>query len=125
MGRGVLLRPSIIGGEGMIVSLDEMKKYLRVDYGEEDGLIEQFISSAEKMCVDVARLSPEKWAIIDSEAEESEEYSKEELECTRATMKVAVLYAVGYLFEHREEADHHALLLTLRSMLFAIREGVV
>lgn len=109
----------------MIVSLDEMKKYLRVDYGEEDGLIEQFISSAEKMCVDVARLSPEKWAIIDSEAEESEEYSKEELECTRATMKVAVLYAVGYLFEHREEADHHALLLTLRSMLFAIREGVV
>ncbi len=49
----------------MIVSLDEMKKYLRVDYNEEDGLIEQFISSAEKMCVDVARLSSEQWAVID------------------------------------------------------------
>ena len=35
------------------------------------------------------------------------------------------LYALGYLFEHREEADHHALALTLRSLLFGIREGVV
>ena len=120
-----MLRPPFIGGEGMIVSLDEMKKYLRVDYNEEDGLIEQFISSAEKMCVDVARLSPEQWAVIDSETEETEEYSKEELECIRATIRVAILYVAGYLFEHREEADHHALLLTLRSMLFAIREGVV
>ena len=109
----------------MIVSLDEMKKYLRVDYNEEDGLIEQFISSAEKMCVDVARLSSEQWAVIDSETEETEEYSKEELECIRKTIRVAILYAAGYLFEHREEANHHALLLTLRSMLFAIREGVV
>ena len=40
-------------------------------------------------------------------------------------MKVAILYALGYLFEHREEADYHALTLTLRSILFAIREGVV
>ena len=43
----------------------------------------------------------------------------------RETMKVAILYALGYLFEHREEADHHDLVLTLRSILFAIREGVV
>ena len=40
-------------------------------------------------------------------------------------MRVAILYALGYLFEHREEADHHALTLTLRSLLFSIREGVV
>lgn len=33
-------------------------------------------------------------------------------------------YALGYLYEHREEADHHALTLTLRSVLFAVREGV-
>jgi hypothetical protein len=32
---------------------------------------------------------------------------------------------VGYLYEHREEGDHHDLTLTLRSLLFAIREGVV
>ena len=43
----------------------------------------------------------------------------------RETMKAAILYALGYLFEHREEADHHELVLTLRSLLFAVREGVV
>ena len=40
-------------------------------------------------------------------------------------MRVAILYALGYLYEHREEADHHSLTLTLRSLLFSIREGVV
>lgn len=49
----------------------------------------------------------------------------EEQAAVRETMKVAVLYAVGYMFEHREEADHHALVLTLRSILFAVREGAV
>ena len=43
----------------------------------------------------------------------------------RETLRVAVLYALGYLYEHREEADHHALTLTLRALLFGIREGVV
>lgn len=32
--------------------------------------------------------------------------------------------ALGYLYEHRDEADHHQLMLTLRSILFAVREGV-
>ena len=41
----------------------------------------------------------------------------------RETMKVAILYSCAYFFEHREDADHHALTLTLRSLLFAIREG--
>lgn len=40
-------------------------------------------------------------------------------------MKAAVLYALGYLYEHREEADHHSLVLTLRSLLFSIREGIL
>ena len=35
----------------------------------------------------------------------------------------AILYAVAYLYEHREEADHHELTLTLRSLLFGIREA--
>ena len=49
----------------------------------------------------------------------------DELDRVREIMKVAILYAAAYLFEHREKADHHALLLTLRSLLFAVREGVV
>ena len=36
--------------------------------------------------------------------------------------KPAVYYAVAYLYEHREEADHHALTLTLRSLLFGSRK---
>ena len=51
--------------------------------------------------------------------------SRQELESLRATCRVAILYALGYLYEHRDEADHHALKLTLRSILSAVREGVV
>ena len=103
----------------MIVTLEEAKKYLRVDSADEDAMTGVFLSAAERMCADVARLTDEKWTAVNSDAED------EELTPIRETMKVAILYALGYLFEHREEADHHALTLTLRSILFAIREGVV
>ena len=33
----------------------------------------------------------------------------------------AVLYTVGYLYEHRDDADHKALTMTLRSLLMGIR----
>ena len=88
---------------------------------------------AEQLCVDVARLSNEQWKVIDALASDGEGsilptdtdlYTEEELSQVRSIMRVAILYAFGYLYEHREEADHHALLLTLRSLLFAVREGV-
>ena len=102
-----------------LVTLEEAKKYLRVDSADEDAMTGVLLSAAERMCADVARLSDEKWAAVDSDTED------ESLAPIRETMKAAVLYALGYLFEHREEADHHALTLTLRSILFAVREGVV
>ena len=102
-----------------LVTLEEAKKYLRVDSADEDAMTGVLLSAAERMCADVARLSDEKWAAVDSDAED------ESLTPIRETMKVAILYALGYLFEHREEADYHALMLTLRSILFAVREGVV
>jgi hypothetical protein len=83
------------------------------------------LSSAGRLCVDVARLTEEQWADIDSDKVRSVRYTDAELRSIRETMKVAILYALGYLFEHREEADHHELALTLRSLLFAVREGVV
>ena len=43
----------------------------------------------------------------------------------RELLRIAILYTVGYLYEHREEADHHDLTLTLRAILSSIREGVV
>ena len=36
--------------------------------------------------------------------------------------KIAVQYAVAYQYERREEADHHALTLTLRALLFGERK---
>ena len=102
-----------------LVTLEEAKEYLRVDSADEDAMTDILLSAAERMCADVARLSDEKWAAVDSDTEDGS------LTPIRETMKVAILYALGYLYEHREEADHHALTLTLRSILFAIREGVV
>ena len=102
-----------------LVSLEEAKGYLRVDTADEDAMIGILLSAAERLCVDVARLTNEEWEAINSDAEDAS------LSPVRETMKVAILYALGYLFEHREEADHHDLTLTLRSILFAIREGVV
>ena len=36
--------------------------------------------------------------------------------------RISVLYAAAYLYEHREEADHNALALTLRALLFGSRK---
>ena len=108
-----------------LITLAEAKEYLRVDTDADDALIGSLLLSAGRLCADVARLTPEQWADIDSDKCRSDRYSAAELTAIRETMRVAVLYALGYLFEHREEADHHALTLTLRSILFAIREGVV
>ena len=102
-----------------LISLEEAKSYLRVDTEDEDAMIAILISSAGRLCADVARLTDEQWAAIDDDNDDSA------VKANRETMRIAILYAVGYLFEHREDADHHALTLTLRLLLFGIREGVV
>ena len=88
-----------------MITLDEAKNYLRVDGADDDGLIESLVHTAYKLCLDVARCE------------------KEEFESSYLS-KTAMLYSIGYLYEHREEADHKALTLTLRSLLFPLREGV-
>lgn len=88
----------------MTVSLDEMKLYLRVDFDEDDSLITYLMSSAEKICMDILR--------TDDKDVLNNDYNA----------KAAVMYTTAYLYEHREEADHHALMLTLRSLLFGSRQ---
>lgn len=39
----------------MVVSLEEMKNYLRVDTSEDDNLISTLIQFAEKVCLAIAR----------------------------------------------------------------------
>ena len=108
-----------------LVTLDEAKEYLRVDSSDEDALTGSLLAAAGNLCRDVARLTDEQWADVDSDKCCSKNYSRAKMAEIRETMRVAILYALGYLYEHREEADHHALTLTLRSLLFGIREGVV
>ena len=107
-----------------LVTLEEVKAYLRVDADYEDDLIGTLIQSAENLCRDVGRLSEEKWARVCGDACGDEE-DTQELETIRQTMKVAVLYTIAYFYEHREKADHHDLTLTLRALLFSIREEVI
>ena len=108
-----------------LITLEEAKSYLRVDSADEDAMTGILLSSAEKLCADVARLSDSQWAAVNSDDTETEDYTKEVLAHIREIMKVAILYAVGYMFEHREKADYTELTLTLRSLLCAVREGVV
>ena len=117
-----------------VVSLDIAKMYLRVDSADEDELIGLLLLTAERMVMDVSRLSVEEWQEIQTVDVEDNDaviigrtntYSRDEAVQIRELLKVAILYAVGYLYEHREEADHHSLMLTLRNLLFAVREGVV
>ena len=102
-----------------LISLEEAKAYLRVASADEDAVIASLLTSAGRLCADVARLSDEDWAALNSDEEDAALTSK------RETLRPAILYAMAYLFEHREEADHHALALTLRSMLFSLREDVL
>ena len=108
-----------------LITLEDAKGYLRADTSDEDALIGSLLLAAGNLCKDVARLTDEQWADIDSEKCCSKNYSRDRMTDIRETLRVAILYTLAYLYEHREEADHHALTLTLRSLLFGIREGVV
>ena len=92
----------------MEVTLEEAKTYLRVSTGDEDSLIESLISAATKQVQDITRQSDEEFMANEEKA--------------LIRIRVAVLYTVGYLYEHREAADHHALNMTLRSLLFGTRK---
>ena len=87
-----------------MITLEEAKKYLRVDSGDEDDIIQQELDAAENLVAAVLR--------------------KDSLENESSPITVvAVLYTLAYLNEHREEADHHALTITLRNLLFGERDA--
>lgn len=87
----------------MIVSLAEMKNYLRVDVDDDDALITGMLSAAEDRCRGIAR---------------NENFD------TDPNAKIAIMYTVAYMYENKEEADNTRLNLTLRSLLFKNREAI-
>ena len=90
-----------------MITLDEAKTYLRVDFDDEDEdeYIKTLILSSTEHCKEIARVA-----------------SDEEL-ASHKNAKIAVLYMIAYLYEHREEADHAELNLTLRALLFGVRKA--
>ena len=88
-----------------MITLEEAKSYLRVDFDDEDEMVQSLIQSSIKHSMDVARVNSE------------EKLSK------NPNGKIAVLYMTAYLYEHREEADYSELNLTLRALLFGMRKA--
>lgn len=88
-----------------MITLDEAKNYLRVGYGEDDGLILSLLDTAKRLVMDVGRID------------------ENGLELHKDTTRTAVLTALGYLYENRSNPDYHWLTISLRNILFAVREG--
>ena len=84
-----------------MITLKEAKNYLRVDYDEDDKLIQNLLSTAKQLVMDVGRMSEEDFSVNED------------------TVRTAMLFALGYLYENRSNPDYHKLTLNLRSILFA------
>lgn len=90
-----------------MVTLQEVKQYLRIDFEDDDTLLLSLISTAKQLVMDVGRMDEERFS-------ENED-----------VVRTAMLYTVSYLYENRNTADFSKLILTLRAILFAQREGVI
>lgn len=90
----------------MLVTLEEIKGYLRIDSADEDGLLLSLAATAESLCCDILRHD------FQLEAEVPE------------PVRTAVLYGISYLYENREQADFKALTVTLKCLLFGQRDEV-
>ena len=90
-----------------MVTLQEVKQYLRIDFEDDDPLLLSLIFTAKQLVMDVGRMD-------ETQLAENED-----------VVRTAMLYTVSYLYENRNNADFSKLTLTLRAMLFAQREGVI
>ncbi|MCM1219556.1 MAG: head-tail connector protein [Lachnospiraceae bacterium] len=88
-----------------MVTLGEAKNYLRVGYEEDDKLIQSLLDTAKRLVMDVGRIDESGFEIHED------------------VTRTAVLSALGYLYENRSNPDYHWLTLSLRNILFAVREG--
>lgn len=87
----------------MVISLEEVKEYLRVDGESEDALITSFICSVQEMCEGILR------------------YPLSELEVVPETIKQAICYGVACFYEQREKVDTKEILEMMKNLLFSYR----
>lgn len=90
-----------------MITLKEAKNYLRVDYDEDDKLIHNLLVTSKRLVMDVGRMNEDDFSVNED------------------TVRTAVLFALGYLYENRSNPDYKKLTLNLRSILFVQREGVI
>lgn len=84
-----------------MIQLSDMKTYLRVDGEQDDIVLQHLMETAQALCREILRTStPEPSRMLD----------------------MAMMYATAYLYEHRDEADHEALIVTLRALLSGERD---
>lgn len=88
----------------MVVSLEEIKLYLRVDGEEEDTLISTFINVSEDLVAGILR------------------YPLSEFEVVPDIIKQAVMYSVANMYEKREEYDAKEVLDIMTKLLFSYRK---
>ena len=82
-----------------MITLNLVKEWLKLDQNDFDELTEQLLQSASSICADVLRLD-----------------HVDDLEPTPRN-RIAILFTMAYLFEHREDADLDGLKKNLRALL--------
>ncbi|UNT96677.1 head-tail connector protein [Allobaculum mucilyticum] len=82
-----------------MITLELVKEWLKVDQDDYDELTDQLLQSASSICADVLRLD-----------------RVDDLEPTPRN-RIAILFTMAYLFEHREDADLDGLKKNLRALL--------
>lgn len=87
----------------MLVTLEEAKEYLKVEYEDEDMLILTLVSTAEGLCRDILRT---------------------ELPADDDVVRVAVFYAVGVFYENRGTKEVEDVVPTLKCILSGRRKEV-
>lgn len=87
-----------------MLTLEEAKKYLRVDGDEEDSLITDFIQSAVDICEGIMRRSIT------------------EFDPVPETINQAILFIVSQFYEFRESINVSELIETSKRLLFAYRK---
>lgn len=89
-----------------MITQETVKEWLHLDHDDFDALIDELLGSTLAICVDILRLD-----------------SADDLQVT-PLIKLAILFAMAYLFEHREDADMDGLKKNMRALLEPDRKAV-